>query len=393
MNNSTPTWSPGPDSAHKVRLLLVTEHSFLGGEAFHILTFLDNLDPGWEMAVCSAGEGFLVDEVQKRGFRHIPIEMKSQFNLLAVWQLARIFRQGRYDIVHLHGSRAGVLGRLAAKLARVPITIWTMHIFQADILSRRRTWLKPVYLLVERLLAHCCDHIITTSENLRERAIRLEGIDPARITAIYNDNIDLRWYDVEVDVSAKRAELGVPVDAPLVGTVGRLCIQKGMADFIQAAALVHREMPQVHFLIVGDGPLRPELETLVAGLGLTSHVHFTGYRRDVPEIMFALDVFANATHWEGLGIANIEAMLARRPLVSTNVGPIPEVVNDYRGSLLVPPREPAAMARALLTMLCDLTAYTRWGEEGRRMARQRFGVEKQIVHTLRLYERLLAQNG
>ncbi len=377
---------------HRIKLLLVTEFSCLGGEAFHMLAFLDNLDPGrWEMAVCSAGEGFLVDEVRQRGIPHIPIEMKSQFNVLAVAQLARIFRQGRYDIVHLHGGRAGVLGRLAAKLACVPVTIWSMHIFQTDILSGRRAWLKPIYLLAERLLAHFCDHIITSSMHLRERAIRLQGIDPAKITAIYNDNIDLRWYDIQVDVPAKRAELGVPLDAPLVGTLGRLCVQKGMADFIQAAALVHREMPEVRFVVMSDGPLRSELEALVKQLHLASCVHFTGYLPDVPAALFALDVFANATHWEGLGIVNIEAMLARRPLVTTDVGPIPEVVNGYRGSILVPPRDPAAMAQALLIMLRDLDSYTQWGDEGRQIARQRFGVEKQIAHTVQLYEQMLAQ--
>jgi glycosyltransferase involved in cell wall biosynthesis len=382
------------DQVRRTRLLLVTEHSFLGGEAFHILTFLDHLDrTRWVIEVCSAGEGFLVDEVRQRGVHHIPIALKSQFNLLALVQLARIFRRGHYDIVHLQGSRAGVLGRPAAKLAGVPVTIWTMHIFQADILSGRRSWLKPVYLLAERLLAHLCDHIITTSGNLRERAIRLGGICPDKITAIYNDNIDLRRYDIAVDVPAKRAELGLPADAPLVGTVGRLCVQKGMADFIRAAALVHREMPQVHFLIVGDGPLRPELETLTAELGLSPVLHFAGYRLDVPAIMFALDLFATATHWEGLGIVNIEAMLARRPLVSTAVGPIPEVVDGYRGALLVPPHDPPALAQALLTMLADLPAYARWGEQGRRMAQGRFGVEKQIVRTERLYEQLLAQKG
>ena len=183
------------------------------------------------------------------------------------------------------------------------------------------------------------------------------------------------------------------MEAPLVGTVGRLCIQKGMADFVHTAALVHHEMPDVHFLIVGDGPLRAELEALVLGLGLGSCVHLAGYRLDVPEIMFALDLFATATHWEGLGIVNIEAMLARRPLVSTNVGPIPEVVDGYRGAVLVPAHDPAAMAQALVTVLSDLPAYAQWGEEGRRMARERFGVEKQIARTVQLYEHILSQKN
>lgn len=376
------------------RLLLVTEHAVLGGEAFHILTFLDNLDRSrWDIMVCSAGEGFLVDEVRRRGVPHIPIEMKSQYNLAAIIRLARIFRRGGYDIVHLQGSRAGVLGRPAAKLARMPVTVWTMHIFQPDILEGSRAWLRPVYLAVERLLSHFCDHIITTSGTLREEAIRLEKINPAKVTAICNDNIDLRRYDIDVDAAAKRAELGIAAGAPLVGTVGRLVEQKGMADFVRAAAIVHRQMPEVKFLIVGDGPQREEIERLIADLGLGEALCLTGYRLDVPEIMFTLDVFATATHWEGLGIVNIEAMLARRPLVSTNVGPIPEVIGGYRGAILVPPRDPEAMAQALLTMLADLPAHARWGEEGRSMAQRRFGVEKQIARTVQLYENLLASKS
>jgi len=237
-----------------------------------------------------------------------------------------------------------------------------------------------------------CDHIIAISDDMRQRAQRLQRIPPRKITTIYS-GVDLAPFAHPADRVGVRREFRLPADVPLVCTVGRLCEQKGVDDFLYAAAIVHRQMPQVRFLVVGDGPLRGELESLAARLALNGCLIFTGHRGDVAQLLLASDVFATATHWEGFGKVNVEAMAAGLPLVSTNVGPIPEVIDGYRGAILVPPRDPPAMAEALLTMLRDLPAYARWGEAGREMARQRFGVDKQIARTVQLYERLLADKG
>ena len=379
-------------TAERIRILRVTEQSILGGEQAHILYLLADLDPArYEQTMCSAPGGPFVEEVQRLGVAHIPVAMRGRTDLGAIRRLRSIIGEGGYDLVHLHGARAGLLGRIAARLAGAPLIVWTMHVFQPDVLQGWRRWQVPLYLLAEGLLARgFCDQIITISEDLRRRALSWERVPAGKVTTIYS-YADLAAFAGPSDRAATRRQLGVPPEVPLVCTVGRLCVQKGVDDFLRAAARVRAQMPQVRFLVVGDGPLRGELASLAGQLGLDGCLTFTGHRSDVPQILLASDLFATATHWEGFGKVNVEAMAAGKPLVSTDVGPIPEVAGGYRGAILVPPRAPEAFAQALLTILRDLPAYTRRAEAGREQALARFGREALAQRTGELYERLIAR--
>ena len=375
----------------RIRILRVTESAVLGGEQTDVLHLLAELDPGrYEQTACSESTGPFVDEVKRVGIPHVPVTMRSRFDLAAICQLRQIIRVGHYDVVHLHGARAGLLGRIGARLAGAPLIVWTMTVFQTDVLRGWRRRQVPLYLLVEGLLArYFCDHVITLSNDLRERMLALQHVPAHKVTTIYC-GVELSQFDHPPDSADKRQELGLPLDAPLVCTVGRLCVQKGLPDFLHAAARVHAQMIEVRFLVVGDGPLRGELESLAAQLGLDGCVNFAGHRSDVAGILFASDVFATATQWEGFGKVNVEAIAAGKPLVSTDVGPIPEVVGDYRGAILVPPHNPTAFAEALLTILRNLPDYARWGEEGRQRAYTLFGQGALVQRTSALYDRLIA---
>jgi glycosyltransferase involved in cell wall biosynthesis len=374
----------------RIRILRVTEQASLGGEQTDVLHLLEELDPArYEQTACSEPAGPFVDEVKRLSIPHIPVTMRSKFDLSAILRLRQVIRAGGYDIVHLHGARAGLLGRIAAQLAGAPLVVWTMHVFQMDVLQGGRHWQGPLYLLVEDLLARgFCDHVITVSENLRQRTLALQHVPAHKITTIYS-HVDLRPFDHPLDSAEKRRELGLPLDVPVICTVGRLCAGKGLPDFLYAAAHVHAQMPEVRFVVVGDGPLRGELESLATQLGLDGCLTFTGHRDDVAGMLFASDVFATATLWEGFGKVNVEAMAAGRPLVSTNVGAIREVVGDYRGAILVPPHDPTLFAEALLTILRDLPDYARWAEEGRQRAYALFGRDTLAQRTSALYEQLI----
>jgi len=382
------------DVAQQIRILRLTERAFLGGEQTDVLNLLSGLDAArYAQVLCTEPAGPLVDAAGRLGVRCIGVQMRSRFDVAAVVRLARVMRGGGYDIVHLHGARAGLLGRIVARLAGVRCVVWTMHVFQPDVLQGWRRWQAPVYYAVEWALGRWfCDHIITVSEDLRARAIRLERLPAAKVTMIYS-GVDLRPFEEPVDAGAVRRELGLSPAAPVVCTVGRLCEQKGLPDFLAAAARVHALMPEVRFLVVGDGPLSGELAEMAIRLGLVGSVIFTGYRSDVPALLAASDVFATATLWEGMGKMNVEAMATGKPLVSTDVGPIPEVVGDYRGALLVPPHDPEAFADALLRILADLPTYAQWGEEGRQRTHALFGYEAMISRTDALYRQLLAAEG
>lgn len=376
----------------RIRVLRVTEQAILGGEQTDVLHLLTHLDPArYEQVLSTEPSGPLVDEARRVGIPHVPVTMRHRFDVAAIYRLRQIMYNRRYDIVHLHGARAGLLGRIAARFARVPLTVWTMHLFQADVLHGWRRWQVPLYLFVEGILArYFCAAIITVSEDLRRRTIALERVPADKILTIYS-YVDLSLFENLWDPASKRLELGLPVDVPVVCSVGRLCAGKGVSDFLHAAASVHAQMPSVHFLVVGDGPLRCESEALSRQLGLDGSLTFLGYRNDVAGILCASDVFATATHWEGFGKVNVEAMAAAKPLVATQVGAIPEVVGDYRGAILVSPHNPQVFAKALLTILSDLPTYRRWGKEGRQRAYAQFGQETLARHTSELYERLIVE--
>jgi len=391
MRRSTQRWLTS--RADRVRILRVTERALLGGEQTDILHLLTGLGQEYQQELCTEPAGPLVDAARSMGIRCLPLRMHGRFDLLAVLRLAQIIRLGRYDLVHLHGARAGLLGRIAARLAGANCVVWTMHVFQPDVLQGWRRWQAPIYYAVEWSLGHWfCAHVITVSEDLRARALRLEHLPEKKVTAIYS-GIDLRPFEESVDRDTVRQAFGVGNDAPVVCTVGRLCEQKGVPDFLAAASQVHAERPEVRFLVVGDGPLRGELEAQAERLGLAGCVIFAGQRSDVPALLAASDLFVTATLWEGMGKVIVEAMAACRPLVSTNVGPIPEVVGDYPGALLVPPHNPEALAGAMLRVLGDLPTYQQWAADGRQRAQARFSYETMCRATDALYRRLLAERA
>ncbi len=372
----------------------------MGGEQTDIMALLTGLDARrYAQTLATEPAGPLVEEAHRSGTPCTPVEMRRRFDPAAVVRLIEVMRRGQFTIVHLHGARAGVHGRIAAQLAGVPLIIWTMHVFQPDVLRgvnpdeappRRQ---KALYHAVEWTLGRFfCDQIITVSEDLRRRAIAEEQIPAGKITTIYS-GVNLESFRSPTDRATTRRELGLPADAPVICAIGRLVEQKGIPDFLQAAARIHVERPNVYFLIVGDGPLRAELETLGASLALNGSLKFVGQRNDIAAVLAASDLFANPTLWEGMGKVNVEAMAAGKPIVSTNVGPIPEVIADYQAALLTSPRDPAAFAEALIAVLSDLPAYDARAKGGAGVAAARFSYETMVESTAALYERLLAEKG
>jgi glycosyltransferase involved in cell wall biosynthesis len=185
-----------------------------------------------------------------------------------------------------------------------------------------------------------------------------------------------------------RRELGIPVDAPVVGTVTRLSPQKAPLDFVDAAARVAERRPEAHFLLVGDGPLRAGVEARVADLGLVERFHLAGLRREVPDLLHAFDVFALSSLWEGLPRVLPQAMAAGLPVVATAVDGNAEAVTDGANGILVPPGDPGAMAGALVRLLDDPDLAARMGEAGQASV-QEFSARKMVDDIAALYEALL----
>lgn len=375
----------------QVRILHVTEYAVLGGEQYHILTLLRKWkEPRFQMTVCSNPKGPFVHEVKALGVPHVPFIINGKYDITSLLKLMNIFKSGRYHIVHLHGSRVGLYGRIAAKLASIPIIVWTMHAWQTDTLLGLRRIQAPLYLLIERILSYFCDKIIAESDTLQRRAIDKEHIDPNKIVRIYAA-IDLNEWKSTVDVKRKKRELGIDSSVFIIGTVGRLVVQKGTIYLLQAARTILQKFPNTVFVVVGDGPLRKMLEQSASDMGIGNKVVFTGYRKDVPDIMRCINIFVLPTLFEGFGLVFAEAMIAGRPIVATTVDPIPEVVRGYQAAILVPPRNHAAIAQALLTIMRSYGSYEEWGKGGKQIVKERYSSERMVDEVAKLYEDLISR--
>lgn len=300
---------------------------------------------------------------------------------LALW---RLLRKERPALVHTHTSKAGALGRIAAWLARVPVVIHTPHghVFY----GYYGPALSGLLRLIERLLARVTDRIVTLTERGSEEHVRLgiAGVD--KFVTIPSGIMLSVFRSVRVDPAAKRKELGLPPEGPVVGTVGRLVPIKGHVWLIRAVPQVVAEFPSACFVFVGDGPLRDELRQLGDTLGITSHLMFLGTRQDVPDCLAAFNLFAFPSLNEGMGRALIEAMAVGLPVVATCVGGIPDVVADSTNGLLVPPRDEKALAAAILKLLRDRRRMAAFGEAAKKSVGERFDAESMVREIERLYD-------
>jgi glycosyltransferase involved in cell wall biosynthesis len=304
-------------------------------------------------------------------------------NALGIAQVRRMMRARRFDVLLTSCSVAGFVGRVAAALTPRAERPTSVHILQ--VYASRPYQLAPRRVLlraVERGLDRLTTRYVAVSEAMKRFGVESDIFAPGKAEVIFN----------AAELSAPppgsrervRRELGIDPAAPVVGTLGRYEPQKGLADFLRAAAWVLERRSDARFLVLGDGPLRGELEALARRLGITGAVRFTGWRRDVPDVLGALDVFALASLWEPFGIVLVEAMLTGLPVVATAVDGIPEVVVERETGFLVPPQRPEVLGERLLEAIEDPPLRERMGRAGRERARDLFSCERMVAAYARL---------
>lgn len=322
---------------------------------------------------------------------HLPIERRVRplQDLGSFLDLYYLIRRIEPDVVHTHTSKAGFLGRLAARLAGVPLIVHTIHELPEN--AAQSTVQKGFYWLLEWIAARMAHHLVTVSEPNQKQILREFLCAPKKLTLI-REGLDLEAYVPRRSAAEVRQELGIPVGAPLVGCVGRLEPAKGHEDLLEAFRQVLAEEPEARLVVVGEGYQKADLLARVAQLGLESRVLYTGWREDMLDLLGAFDVFALASHYEGLGIAILEAMALRRPTVCTAVGGVLDVVQDGETGYLVPAREPAAMAARIVELLRDPERRAAMGEVGRRRVEEHFRDEDANRKMLGLYQHLLQKH-
>jgi glycosyltransferase involved in cell wall biosynthesis len=297
-------------------------------------------------------------------------------------------RRERFTVVHTHCSKAGLIGRVAARLTGVPVVVHTFHIFAVhDGLSRAR---KRLYLSLDRMVRPLAHQYVAVAPRVAREAVEQRVAGAGDIVAVPSA-VDLDAIPTTADPTV-RVELGLSPDRPLVGTVGRIVAQKCPLDFVRMCALVHEQRPEVQFVMVGDATLETaglEAETRREAERLQVPVVFTGFRADAPRIAASFDVYVVPSLYEGLGRAVTEAMASGRPVVATAVNGVPDLVQPGSTGLLAEPADPTALARAVIWMLDHPEAAAKMGAQGRDRVRSFFGPDVMCAALDTLYCDLL----
>jgi glycosyltransferase involved in cell wall biosynthesis len=306
----------------------------------------------------------------------IPLKMRSETDALAILRLAGCMKRHRCRLVHCHDAHSVAVGSAAASLAKVPLRV----------ISRNVDFPIKKNFLSQLKYTKNIDVIIAVSQGIKKVLVD-GGIDPALIKVI-PDGIDYSPFDEAAASDFLRRELNFKRDDFLVGIVAHLADHKGHKYLIRATEILKAKAPQIRVIIVGEGPLRMELDKLVKQTHVEDIVFFLGFREDVPQILASLDLFVLSSYLEGMGSSILDAMASRLPVVATRTGGIPEVVVNGETGLLVPPKSPAALAKAILRIYGDRELGRRLGQKGYEVVHKKFSAEAMAAKVILEYERI-----
>lgn len=385
----------------KLRVLRAITRLNIGGPAIHAILLTRGLQNEKFSSILVTGlegphEGSMRDLASKHGvtplvLRELGREVSPLNDLRAMLAMYRLIRRGRPHIVHTHMAKAGTAGRVAARLARVPIVVHTFHGHTFH--SYWGPVKSAVFLQIERTLGAMTDRVIAVGD-AQKVDIASYGVAPLSKIQTIPLGLEIEsLLEADQHRGRLRAELGVGSDSPLIGIVARLVPIKAHEVFLEAASIIRAASPESTFLIIGDGERRAELEALARQLGVADATRFLGWRDDMREVYADLDVVTLCSNNEGSPVALIEALAAARPVVSTRVGGVPNVVHDGESGLLVPPRDPGALAEGVITLLRDPARAAQLGLAGRKAVFPKHASTRLVLDVERLYLDLAREKG
>lgn len=354
--------------ADRLRVAHVTQGLDVGGQEKLLVEFARHADRRrFELLIVAlGGRGRLAATLEDLGWTVCALEAPSGLRPGLVRRLARLLRAQRIDVVHTHDDRPLLYGMPAAWWAGVRRRFHTHHHGAVPYITRRQR-------LLQGWAARLCDRFVCVSHDSARYAVAL-GVDPARVRTLHN-GIDLERFPFT----------GPRDDGPAV-TVARLSPEKDIANLLHATREVCVRAPDFRLEIAGDGPCRAEWQRLTGELGLTERVRFLGEVRDVPALLGSARLFVLPSQTEGISLTILEAMARGLPVVATHVGGTPEVVRTEETGLLVPARDPVALAAALVRVHGDAELGRRLGFAGRQRAEAHFDVRRMVAQYEALYE-------
>jgi glycosyltransferase involved in cell wall biosynthesis len=381
-----------------VRILHIHTLPVISGSGINtFLTMRGMKGNRYEPVLACAPGGALIDLVQRHGmevktFPSLVQPIHPLKDLKAILDLTRHLMTKPYQVVHTHNSKAGFIGRLSAKLARVPVIVHTVHGFafhEQEPRSRR-----VLFRNLERLASHWCDRMIFISQPLVDWALKEKIGCIGKMARIYSGIEMERFHPVsEQEKKRLRAKWGLGEHDAVIGIVSKLWEGKGHDLLIRTFMEIRKEMPQARLVIVGEGYLMESLKTLVSQLKLSDVVIFTGFLEDIPQIIATFDVAVLPSYFEGMGRVLLEAMAMEKPVVGTRVGGIPDLIEqDLNGSLVSPGSE-TELASAVLKILNDKGLAAKMGQAGRKRMTDRFSAESMVRSIEEVYCELLKKKG
>jgi glycosyltransferase involved in cell wall biosynthesis len=359
----------------------------VGGVENQLLNVLKTYDKNkYVPLVCSLSEkGEIGEDIEKLGIEVICLrKLRHTFDLAIIKDLYRLMKDRGIDVVRTHQYHANFYGRIAAIIARVPCIVASVHnVYTRDRKIHRR--------MFNRILGKFTDKVVAVSNAVKKDIVHFDRIPEGNVEVIYNG------VEAQIFMNKKRDEvrsaLGMPSDSPVVGTTGRIKEQKGQKYLIEAVSTLIKDYPLIRLLIIGDGPLMGEMKRYADSLGINDNVIFLGTRRDVPDLLSAIDIFVLPSLWEGLGIALLEAMAAGKPVIATNIGPFREIVNTEEVGRLVPVKSSEAIASSIEFLLNDRSLLEEIGSAARKKVLTSFDINKTVDTYSSLFEEILRQKA
>ena len=368
----------------KPKVLLLIDEASVGGGQNHVLWLAEGLaGDGFQVAVACEARGYLVDELQSAGINHFSVEIRNTVSPKSFRALWKVVREFSPDIVHTHGGTAGLYGRIVGHLQKRLI----VHTYHGIHYLHFEGFLKKyLYLTFDRQLLRWTNATICVAESdrtlaLEQRLAKREsnylipnGISVERMKVRLNRNLDRRKQKSE---------------KVIIGTIGRLHEQKGHKYFVEAAAELVKQLPNIEIRIIGDGDCRTQLQAQVVDLGLQDVIYFMGTRRDIAAQLSQMDVFVLPSLWEGMPFVLLEAMAAGVPIVATNVDGVSEILKHEFEGVLVPPRDPHALAEAIVKVFRNKKRTREIVVNAKKKIAAEFSIEKMVQSTESVYRSLV----
>lgn len=373
-----------------MKVLHVNAGGDTGGGKSHILGLLQALQKKIDARLLCFLDGPVYRGAQALKIPVDLIPQERRWDLTVVKKLRRVVVEGRYDLIHSHGSRSNFLTAILKRWVDIPIVTTIHSDYELDFLGN--FYKQLVYTNLNKLALRYFDYYIAVSEHFRQMLIR-RGFPPERVFTVYN-GIDFslpRQPSLSREAFLARVGVNVPPETPLVGTMGRLHPVKGQDVLLKAVPRVLERFPNTHFLIAGDGDEKENLMHLASKLGVAGAVHFVGYLEEPDSYFNAIDINVLPSNSESFPYVLLEGALYKLPTVATAVGGIPELIIDGKNGFLFAPGDSEALAQLLTRLLSDKELCGRLGEAFFAHVKANFSTEKLAASHLDIYKKILRE--